>query len=267
VDKATTTADKATTTPVAVTTTTLSPTVLEGEMQLTVDDTDVFQTEPQVVLALQQAMASLLEIPHEQVKITSIGRVMAVARRLKAVATREGKVKVGFEVTDPTHKITPKMVADIAPLLPEAGNNNLASKHVVGKIEPKGASIPLPTKKPAAADPCKVVAPPANPCAPVVKPVAPVVASPCAPVAKPTLPADPCAPVAKAAKKPWWRFTEQAPAVGTAEGSSSTPWLLRMFSLAVPSLIGMVFFWRRRQAHVASSYRPVAEASEYPEVA
>jgi hypothetical protein len=237
-------------------------------MELSVDDTDVFQTEPKVVLALQQAMASLLEIPHEQVKITSISLAMVVARRLKTVATvPKGRVRVGFEVTDPTHKITPKMVADIAPLLPEASNKKLASNKVGGKIEPKGASIPLPTKKAAPADPCKVVAPPANPCAPVVKPVTLVVANPCAPVAKPAPLLNPCAPVAKAAKKPWWRFSEQAPMVGATEGTPSTPWLLGMFSLAVPSLIGMVFFLRRRQARVASSYSPVAEASEYPEIA
>jgi hypothetical protein len=214
-------------------------------MILEVDDTDEFLTNADVVTSLQEAMATLLELPEKDVTITSISLVTATGRRLKGA---QGKVKPAFKAKAPVGKVAPAKVPGLAPKLPAAVNPLLKKKGVPGKVGKATIPTPVVAKKPTKkADPCKVqivVAPPVVVPAPV-NPCAPVVVQP-APVA----PVNPCAPVVK---------SEQ----GAVVQSASSPALLAMVSLAVPCLIGMVMFVRRRrQARESAVYNNLQDATD-----
>jgi hypothetical protein len=248
-----------TTTKAATTTTPEFYTEIAVDMVLDVDDTDVFQTDTGVVASLESTIAALLEIPDKEVDVLSISLVEQYAvdltsRRLKVTWPAKapaGKVKAAAKVKDPTNKLTPAKVKGIAPKVPAALQKNLDKNKVPLKVGPAAVNAVAAKKPNNKPDPCKVVvappvvAPPApvNPCAPVVVKPAPVVVKP-APVA----PVNPCAPVAK--------FDAEAKPVF----ASTSPLVLGMVSLAVPALLGLVVFIRRRRsAHDSSSYATVQD--------
>jgi hypothetical protein len=160
-----------------------------------VTDRAVFESDLDVVAAVAEAIASLLDVEAKNVEIldiitTSTEPQVIAARRLGKV-DHTGKVKVDFRITDPKNKLKPEDVPKIAPKLAPETNKKLAKKGVKARVGP--VKIAVPTKK-VTTDPCAVVVKP-----PVAPPVAP--ANPCAPVVQPAAPANPCAPVVPAAAR------------------------------------------------------------------
>jgi hypothetical protein len=127
--------------------------VLTGDLSLVVSDAALFQTDVEVVVALEETMAELLEIPRKHVQIFSIVATQA-QRRLNDDA--EGEVKVQYKIMDPFNKLSPKQVTMIEPKLLEVANKHLDSRGVKAKVG--SAKIPMPTKRIVPTDPCATAA-------------------------------------------------------------------------------------------------------------